>query len=103
MEHSTNQLPVGHFDHQFDTLRTETGERGDDLEKVKDRIIEHLAVRKLRTERGLDATTGERGSGAILLLIGGLDVAFGAALLWLSGVAGGLLAFAGGSGIRSQK
>ena len=38
------------------------------LDDVKDRIIEHLAVRKLRTERGLDATTGERGSGAILLL-----------------------------------
>ena len=40
------------------------------LDDVKDRIIEHLAVRKLRTERGLEATTGERGSGAILLLIG---------------------------------
>ena len=40
------------------------------LDDVKDRIIEHLAVRKLRTERGLDATTGERGSGAIVLLIG---------------------------------
>ena len=40
------------------------------LDDVKDRIIEHLAVRKLRAERGLDATTGERGSGAILLLIG---------------------------------
>jgi len=40
------------------------------LGDVKERIIEHLAVRKLRAERGLDAPDGERGSGAILLLIG---------------------------------
>jgi ATP-dependent Lon protease len=39
------------------------------LEDVKDRIIEYLAVRKLRQERGLGAVTG-RGSGAILTLIG---------------------------------
>jgi len=39
------------------------------LEDVKDRIIEYLAVRKLRHERGLGAVTG-RGSGAILTLIG---------------------------------
>ena len=39
------------------------------LEDVKDRIIEYLAVRKLRQERGLGAATG-RGSGAILTLIG---------------------------------
>ncbi|MGH2813145.1 MAG: endopeptidase La, partial [Actinomycetota bacterium] len=39
------------------------------LEDVKDRIIEYLAVRKLRQERGLAAATG-RGSGAILTLIG---------------------------------
>ena len=39
------------------------------LQDVKDRIIEYLAVRKLRQERGLSATTG-RGSGAILTLIG---------------------------------
>jgi ATP-dependent Lon protease len=39
------------------------------LSDVKDRIIEYLAVRKLRQERGLGAVTG-RGSGAILTLIG---------------------------------
>jgi ATP-dependent Lon protease len=40
------------------------------LSDVKDRIIEYLAVRKLRAERGLaEAATG-RGSGAILTLIG---------------------------------
>ncbi|MEX2457998.1 MAG: endopeptidase La [Actinomycetota bacterium] len=39
------------------------------LEDVKDRIVEYLAVRKLRQERGLGAATG-RGSGAILTLIG---------------------------------
>jgi ATP-dependent Lon protease len=38
------------------------------LGDVKDRIIEHLAVRKLRHERGLEKTT--RGSGTILLLVG---------------------------------
>jgi ATP-dependent Lon protease len=39
------------------------------LEDVKDRIVEYLAVRKLRSERGLPAAT-ERGSGAILALVG---------------------------------
>jgi ATP-dependent Lon protease len=39
------------------------------LSDVKDRIIEYLAVRKLRAERGL-AETGGRGSGAILTLVG---------------------------------
>src|SRR5216110_1162504 len=39
------------------------------LGDVKDRIIEFLAVRKLRAERGLTEATG-RGSGAILTLIG---------------------------------
>jgi ATP-dependent Lon protease len=37
---------------------------------VKDRIIEHLAVRKLRTERGIAASGEGRRSGAILLLVG---------------------------------
>jgi len=40
------------------------------LEDVKDRIIEYLAVRKLRKERGLAETSTGRGSGAILTLIG---------------------------------
>ena len=39
------------------------------LDDVKDRIIEFLAVRKLRQERGLEATA-ERGSGAIITLVG---------------------------------
>jgi ATP-dependent Lon protease len=41
----------------------------DGLEDVKDRILEHLAVRKLQAERGLTPTDG-RGSGAILALVG---------------------------------
>src|SRR5436190_16891201 len=40
------------------------------LSDVKDRIIEYLAVRKLRAERGLAEVTSGRGSGAILTLIG---------------------------------
>ena len=41
----------------------------DGLEDVKDRILEHLAVRKLQAERGLKPSDG-RGSGAILALVG---------------------------------
>ena len=41
----------------------------DGLAEVKDRILEHLAVRKLQAERGL-ALVGGRGSGAILALVG---------------------------------
>ncbi len=41
----------------------------DGLEDVKDRIMEYLAVRKLRQERGMGEATG-RGSGAILTLVG---------------------------------
>jgi ATP-dependent Lon protease len=41
----------------------------DGLKDVKDRILEHLAVRKLQAERGLAPVDG-RGSGAILALIG---------------------------------
>ncbi|HEX2046957.1 MAG TPA: endopeptidase La [Acidimicrobiales bacterium] len=39
------------------------------LEDVKDRVIEYLAVRKLRAERGLSPVSG-RGSGAIVALVG---------------------------------
>jgi ATP-dependent Lon protease len=39
------------------------------LVDVKDRILEYLAVRKLREERGMGVATG-RGSGAILTLVG---------------------------------
>ena len=41
----------------------------DGLEDVKERILEHLAVRKLQAERGLAPVDG-RGSGAILALVG---------------------------------
>jgi ATP-dependent Lon protease len=43
------------------------------LEDVKDRIVEYLAVRKLRAERGLadlEPKKGRRGAGAILALVG---------------------------------
>jgi ATP-dependent Lon protease len=40
------------------------------LSDVKDRIIEYLAVRKLRAERGLEEAVSGRGSGAILTLVG---------------------------------
>jgi ATP-dependent Lon protease len=39
------------------------------LRDVKDRILEYLAVRKLRADRGMNETGG-RGSGAILTLVG---------------------------------
>ncbi len=39
------------------------------LDDVKDRIVEYLAVRKLRAERGL-SDTGGRGNGLILSLVG---------------------------------
>ena len=39
------------------------------LHDVKERIIEHLAVRKLRAERGIEADTDRKG-GSILLLVG---------------------------------
>ncbi|HEX6946624.1 MAG TPA: endopeptidase La [Acidimicrobiia bacterium] len=39
------------------------------LHDVKERIIEHLAVRKLRAERGIEADTDRR-AGSILLLVG---------------------------------
>src|SRR6202167_4422082 len=41
----------------------------DGLEDVKERILEHLSVRKLQAERGLAPVDG-RGSGAILALVG---------------------------------
>jgi len=41
----------------------------DGLTEVKERILEHLAVRKLQAERGLTPVDG-RGSGAILALVG---------------------------------
>jgi len=40
------------------------------LSDVKDRIVELLAVRKLRAERGFEENDGRRGAGAILALVG---------------------------------
>jgi ATP-dependent Lon protease len=40
------------------------------LSDVKDRIVELLAVRKLRAERGFEDTDSRRGAGAILALVG---------------------------------
>src|SRR5690606_35121831 len=40
------------------------------LDDVKQRIVEHLAVRKLRRERDTDERAGGRGSGTILALVG---------------------------------
>jgi ATP-dependent Lon protease len=42
----------------------------DGLDDVKERILEFLAVRVLRRERGLATATSGRGSGAILALVG---------------------------------
>src|SRR6185295_8697240 len=40
------------------------------LEKVKERILEHLAVRKLRRERGLDVGAGDGERAPILCFVG---------------------------------
>jgi ATP-dependent Lon protease len=40
------------------------------LEEVKDRIVEFLAVRRLRRDRGVTEPTGRRGGGTILALAG---------------------------------
>ena len=40
------------------------------LQDVKDRILEHLAVRSLRQQRGLDSVGDHRGGGAIIALVG---------------------------------
>ncbi|HUF84683.1 MAG TPA: endopeptidase La [Acidimicrobiia bacterium] len=40
------------------------------LDDVKDRIVEYLAVRRLRAERGITDTGGVRGGGAIVALVG---------------------------------
>ncbi len=50
--------------------RTVLDEDHTGLEDVKERILEYLAVRKLRAERGLASSESGRGSGAILTLVG---------------------------------
>src|SRR3954466_9836222 len=54
---------------EIDQARAVLDDDHEGLEDVKDRILEYLAVRKLRKDRGLAEATG-RGSGAILTLVG---------------------------------
>jgi ATP-dependent Lon protease len=66
------EIPWGHeSEDRLDVLEAQRilNEDHDGLEDVKDRILEHLAVRKLQAERGLAPVDG-RGSGAILALVG---------------------------------
>jgi ATP-dependent Lon protease len=66
------ELPWGHrADERFDLAAVRGVLDADHagLDDVKDRLVETLAVRKLRTERGL-GNEGGRGSGAILALVG---------------------------------
>jgi ATP-dependent Lon protease len=44
------------------------------LDDVKDRIVEYLAIRARRAERGLEVVGG-RGSGAVMALVGRLVLA----------------------------
>jgi ATP-dependent Lon protease len=62
-ERSDDNLDVGHARRVLDEDHT-------GLSDVKDRIVELLAVRKLRAERGLEDADGRRGAGAILALVG---------------------------------
>ncbi len=67
-------LEVPWATHSEDRLDVEEAARildedHDGLDDVKERILEHLAVRKLRSSRGLAAVDG-RGGGAILALVG---------------------------------
>ncbi len=59
---SEDRLDVGEASRILD-------EDHDGLRDVKDRILEHLAVRKLQDERGL-IPVGARGAGAIIALVG---------------------------------
>ena len=66
-------LPWGTFvteDADLDAARTVLDADHDGLDDVKERILEFLAVRVLRRERGLGTAAGGRGSGAILGLVG---------------------------------
>lgn len=63
-ESTDDNLDLGAARDVLDTDHTGLGD-------VKERIIEHLAVRKLRVERGLEASGEDRrAGGAILLLVG---------------------------------
>ena len=66
------ELPWGTLSedrHDLDEARGVLDADHTGLKDVKERIIEHLAVRKLRAERGL-SDEAERNAGAILLLVG---------------------------------
>jgi ATP-dependent Lon protease len=66
------ELPWGEFSEEhsdLDAARAILDADHEGLADVKDRILEFLAVRVLRRERGLGAVSG-RGSGAILALVG---------------------------------
>jgi ATP-dependent Lon protease len=70
---TTFELPWGETTEDnldLDAARTVLDEDHTGLEDVKDRMIEHLAVRKLRHERGLDDNSRVGGTGTILLLVG---------------------------------
>ena len=60
---STDDLDLG-------SARTTLDADHTGLDDVKERIVEHLAVRRRRADRGLDEAVGGRGSGAILALVG---------------------------------
>ncbi len=64
-EHTEDHLELGEARDVLDADHT-------GLDDVKDRIIEHLAVRKLRAERGMttEDIDARRRTGAILLLVG---------------------------------
>ncbi|MGO9876291.1 MAG: endopeptidase La [Acidimicrobiia bacterium] len=66
-------LPWGTYvteDADLDAARTVLDADHDGLDDVKERILEFLAVRVLRRERGLGTAASGRGSGAILGLVG---------------------------------
>ena len=69
---TVTELPWGvHSDDKLDVAEARAILDADHngLDDVKDRILEYLAVRKLRAERGLTPAAG-RGAGAILALVG---------------------------------
>lgn len=62
-EHTTDNLDLAAARATLDADHT-------GLDDVKDRVIEHLAVRKLRDERQVDADAARKQGGAILTLVG---------------------------------
>jgi ATP-dependent Lon protease len=54
----------------LDSARSVLDDDHTGLSDVKERVMEHLAVRKLRRERGLDDRSDAVGAGTILLLVG---------------------------------